>query len=618
MLNLILGVKVFGNPDDLSCTKIADYDGLSSGKPEKGSLTVLVSLIRATDIMNAEVLAERLLEKLRNSYFDSNLDTLSSLRASLENVQKEFKNWLSKLEIVTSVYVEGILYSAVLGNGEVAILRGPSFAKILTGLGGVVVASGYPEEGDLLLLGTKDFFNGSVVTLIKENIGDLVLVQEELTKLVLTNPRSTESGGAILSFSQKLQQSEVIPNQEESTILFKPTTKLVDRIPGFKSIFAKIIPKRQIYLRGEETEEKVSNRKTTITVGIILLVLLVISIGFGVRQRSIKLAKARYQDKLNEALHDFDEANSLISLDESRSQELFSASSSIANDLKSQGVKDPDLTDLLQKIDSTSGSILKEYKPNLDNFVDLGLLTDGFKGTDLASSGEEMFVLDKNSRKIIEVSILNKMSKVVAGPGDFDSGNQIASFEDKSYVLGDSGVWQLGNDKKNIIPKDWSGEVLFYNYGGNLYVLDKAGAKLWRYSAIQSGFAAKQNWFGAGIAPNLDNIVSWAIDGNVWLLSSSGRVSRFSLGSPQSFSISGLGMGLSSPTSLYTNPDLQDIYILDPRNSRMIVIDKKGVYKAQYISEGLKTATDLVVSEKDKKAVFLINGNLKSIDLKHL
>ena len=58
--------------------------------------------------------------------------------------------------------------------------------------------------------------------------------------------------------------------------------------------------------------------------------------------------------------------------------------------------------------------------------------------------------------------------------------------------------------------------------------------------------------------------------------------------------------------------------MLDPKGERILVLEKEGRYKAQYKAEIIKDAKEIIVSEKEKKAILLINDKLYSIDLKHL
>ena len=60
------------------------------------------------------------------------------------------------------------------------------------------------------------------------------------------------------------------------------------------------------------------------------------------------------------------------------------------------------------------------------------------------------------------------------------------------------------------------------------------------------------------------------------------------------------------------------MYVLDNEKGRIVVTDKNGEYKAQYLGDVVKNADNLVVSEKEKK-VFVLTGNkLFFLNLKHL
>jgi dihydrofolate reductase len=55
---------------------------------------------------------------------------------------------------------------------------------------------------------------------------------------------------------------------------------------------------------------------------------------------------------------------------------------------------------------------------------------------------------------------------------------------------------------------------------------------------------------------------------------------------------------------------------LDNGNSRVVVFDKTGSYKAQYQADVIKSAKDFEVLEKDKKIYVLSGGKVYEITLK--
>ena len=107
-----------------------------------------------------------------------------------------------------------------------------------------------------------------------------------------------------------------------------------------------------------------------------------------------------------------------------------------------------------------------------------------------------------------------------------------------------------------------------------------------------------------------------AIDGSIWLLRQDGKILKFSQGSPEAFGVAGLDKPFSSPSVIYTDSEAENLYILDKGNSRIVVLTKGGEYQGQYIWEGIKEASDMVVSEKEEK-IFLLSGEkIYKIDIK--
>jgi len=56
-------------------------------------------------------------------------------------------------------------------------------------------------------------------------------------------------------------------------------------------------------------------------------------------------------------------------------------------------------------------------------------------------------------------------------------------------------------------------------------------------------------------------------------------------------------------------------YILEAEKSRIVVLEKNGDFKLQYVSDAIKAANDLVVSEKEGKIILLTGSKLMYIQI---
>jgi ABC-type uncharacterized transport system permease subunit len=108
------------------------------------------------------------------------------------------------------------------------------------------------------------------------------------------------------------------------------------------------------------------------------------------------------------------------------------------------------------------------------------------------------------------------------------------------------------------------------------------------------------------------------MDGAVYVLYPNAKMLKYSLGSPQNFSISGVVPGIGNIDAIYADPDNQYIYLLDKAGKRVVVVDKKGNYKAQYTDDQIAGAKSLVASEAQKEIILLTGDKLLSIEIKHL
>jgi hypothetical protein len=159
---------------------------------------------------------------------------------------------------------------------------------------------------------------------------------------------------------------------------------------------------------------------------------------------------------------------------------------------------------------------------------------------------------------------------------------------------------------------------LAYFYAGNFYILDKGASTIYRYPGTDEGFGSKRDWFNEGVTFDVSGAKEWVIDGKLWVVTNDGKVLNFSLGYPQNFSLSKVTPALSKIDAIFTEEELESLYLLDTENERVLVTDKSGEYKAQYIAPDIRKAKGLAASEEEKKLILLTNDKLLSIDLEHL
>lgn len=371
-----------------------------------------------------------------------------------------------------------------------------------------------------------------------------------------------------------------------------------------------------IYINTDKFSESAdSGRKTTLTAGVLLLVLLVVSVVFGVKQKNIKDFNQKSEVKLTEAISLYDLSIN-GSLDKNEARKSFINSKEIATNLKSNGYRNEKLDELLKNISTKESEIVGEVKAEIKEFLDLTLQTSGFDGKNMTSSGEDIFVFDEQNKNIIKVGIKNKNAKIAANKENISDSKAIASYQDRLFLNRSDGIYEVLLISKKVIERDWNDTNIFYSYAANIYLLDRDDKEIYRFTGSNKTFGSKSGWLAPGIEMDFSKVMDMVIDGSIWLLSSTGKVTKLTNGNPQAINLSGIPEPLENPTAIYTNEDNKNVYILEKDKGRIVVIDKTGEFKLQYINNEIKNAKDLVVSETEGKVILLTGSKLMFFETK--
>ncbi len=147
-------------------------------------------------------------------------------------------------------------------------------------------------------------------------------------------------------------------------------------------------------------------------------------------------------------------------------------------------------------------------------------------------------------------------------------------------------------------------DLLVYNK--RLYLLDTANNQIYKHEAIAGGFAKGNAWLTGQV--DLNNAVSLAVNGYIYVLKNNGEIYRFLKGQKQDLTLNTLETPFNQPIKIWTDIDSDYLYILDPSNKRLVVLTKEGVLQAQYASEKFNNLKDFAVKEKENK-IYLLNGS---------
>jgi len=621
----IISAKVTATPGLSGWAQVHDFVPEDADRKRiRGRLIAVIATKKAEEGIDTIASGREIISRLHEEYYGpTEGKPFDLLRDAAQKITAEFRQNWGDIEVAACAFVEGVIYSVASGGAQVMICRGGALATILASDGEIITASGYPKEGDLMLLATKTFFQKISIGIVKTALtgGSPESAAETFNLIIHEGAEERNLGAVIMKFNTP--QSVQIENQNEKPQVLpkdKPINLLKQKVTVLFNKFRSRIPERSIYIKSGIGDEVTSqSKKMTFSVGVILLVILIVSIGFGIRQKSANDLKKKYQGILQIAQSEVDQAIGLAGVSPDKSRELFMDSEQKLKQILDLKVSDPKVIALQNKIEESKGAILGEYDGTPALFLDLSLLSSGFMGDAVSASGGNIYILDKLGKRVVSVAIDTKKSKVVAGPTVIDNAADLAAYQDKAFILAADGIYQVGLVKTRVIDKTWAGDALISAFAGNMYVLDKSGNAIYRYSG-QTGdtFGAQQKWLSASTTANFSGAISWGMDGAIYVLYPNSKILKYSLGSPQNFSVSGVLPEIGNIDAISADPDNQYIYLLDKAGKRVVVIDKKGKYKAQYTNGQIAGAKSLVVSESQKEIILLTGDKLLSIEIRHL
>lgn len=524
----------------------------------------------------------------------------------------------SHIQSLVIVMVSGVsIYLYCKSNGSALIKRGDQWARILEGEGSV---AGSVQKQDVLICTTPTFSqlitNETVIEkFIVEN--NPQLASEKLGSLLHNFDNSKGAAAVFAFFHEAVNVEELkveLPEVTTPEEVIKPLTiPPADTSTPYKEKFS--LPAFTFLS---------SPKKRILTIALILIGVLALSIIMGFNTLNKPGKNSEFTGQLETITHKVEEGEGLTDLNNLRAKTLLSeaqASLLTLSDKFKKGSKEKiEVEDLLTRTQNALALVVKAYK--IDNpqvFLDLTVLKPNAIASDMSLYESKLAVLDSANISVISSDLENQSSTIVGGGSKTPNPKKIASHGNNIFVATSDGLVKIDLASKNqqvIVRKlDEVGEITdMVGYGGNIYVLDSATKKIWKFMALSDGFSTARPYLAEGETLSLIP-VSFAIDGSVWVLGE-GRVVKYTKGAPDSFSLQGLDEPLVNATVIYTDDVAQNIYILDKGGGRVVIFDKDGVYTSQYLWSGISGVSDMIVSEASKKILLLSGSSIYSIDLK--
>lgn len=477
------------------------------------------------------------------------------------------------------------------------------------------IASGRLEQGDRILVMSKQVSDSFFSQDIVEKIAQSPFLDEKSFNKTLANVKKDILGMCFLITLQPSKEKEL-----ERRLVFKEKV-LEKRLKKFsKKIKAPALPRISLpsslpcpkFFETFLSKIAEFGRPTSLLKKNIALVLSLIFLLFlgGVFARIEENRKnAQIQIVLEAIQEKLEMADSLLILDQrAKANDLFlQAFEEIQPLTRVGGLLESDISRMAEILTA------KLFDLNKLAILETPELIFEFKKTQflpqkLIYSNQKIYFFSPYSENVFELKKDGK-TRLLEIPAKFSGSTDLPQVDTVLFFSKPNSIWALKNGN---FSQPFSLQPGFEEFGfdslsafkSNLYFLDQKTGEIVKYPYLGDlQWGDPQRWS----TPTPQKVWgSIAVDGGIWILNQDNSIDRYYGGKFQKTLEEKIFPFPENFTKIWTSSALPYLYILEPEQQRIIILDKNGQIIKQYQSEEFDNLKDFAVSE-DGKTIYLLN-----------
>lgn len=634
-------------------------------KRTRGSLFTLISISGKVDDRFDK--AKNIYHQFQSSYYakasGSILHGLSdTLEQLVKNNLKTEEETGVQVSLIAAVFWGTVVYLSKHGTGDVFVARADKVKKLEF----AKVASGVLEDQDTVCLASAKFvekvsLEELVEALTQEKFEETLKILDQkiekvagavcdVIRLSVNAPEEESQPLAITPIDEDGKpESEVLPEEVKEEVLeneplaavaepTRPETaipatadpfeqeevkkpsqlkRLIPKIQGlFVGIGAKIAQPWRKPLPGEHFDPVAIRRTRIIQIVGLLLVLFIVSVGFGVISKGSEEKVSQVNELMVKVEKNLTEASNIKVIDPTRALALVDQAQKDLAVLKENDSDNAKIKELENRSSDLEAEITKTtIVKNPEVVFDLTKLSKETSISDIAFLNDQILLLDSSRGSLFSLPLDSKNALNVPG---IEAAQTITSLNTGFYLTTANGINKIDSALKVTSignNSNWGKIISSATYQNNLYLLDTEKNEIWRYLSSSVGLGSGRAYI-SGEKPDMSQAVAIAIDGQVWVATKTGNIYKFSAGKKQSdFTIIGLADYIGELSDMYTASTTKNHYFLDKGKGRIIATDKTGIYQAAYAQDQLHKAESLIVDEENKVVYFTAEAKLYKFPL---
>jgi len=659
-LKLYFREIVYHNPSTKknSVCGVFSYEAMTAEEMQLGNLYLVgkISNIPIKKHKSFDFLLSLLASAIkRDFYANTKKNTVEAMESALQGAniyladftKRGHEEWIGNLDFTCLVFLQNNIYIGQTGNMLVYLLRQNTMTNIAKKFSVSQknepiktfsnIASGTLEESDKLIIATSDILALASQQKIKEmNINSDSEEFYEFLKENLENQNKTGKNKGeskkepINSLACLILDAETKPPHKEKRT---PKAEKMEVVGiDLQKLTSSYLSKTNNLLKTDFSKPKSSRLINFLSKYSIVNYLIVLFVFSFLLLTPYLFQKIDYETKINKIENLAERiktltAKSEIALayqDQTTAQTLLQQASTLTSDI------DLMLEILPPTVKEKALNGFQEIKGNLDlqqnsinNVVVIGNceeITDLSKST-YTFDPQGMLLLD-NTIYLYEITsgFINKIDLenpsnptlvFVSSKDTFKLGavreNSLFLLSDpeKVYVYGKNDNYNTYMIRPNLENTLNVKDMTYYN--NNVYFLDIQKQTIMKYSPEET-LLNGSNWLEKDSDPELSDAQSFAVDGSVFVSKENGLILEYAQGQKTKEIKPQISPALNGGAKLFTNEKMKNLYALDPKNKRIVSMNKKDNFTIQYVSENFDSLKSFWVT-KDEKTIFFLSGS---------
>jgi len=273
------------------------------------------------------------------------------------------------------------------------------------------------------------------------------------------------------------------------------------------------------------------------------------------------------------------------------------------------------------QLEKISNVIRVDDATELSNFSNLNNTADS-ENVNFIEEKNKVYAGDAKQSSIYILDTVNNVATTLADLKE-NSGLRLSTKENENNIFYLSGetIIELNAETETINnlsisnTSDTKNPIAMDSYNGRIYTLNKEANQIFKFNRSGQSFTSPAPWIKTRV--DLTQAVDISIDGHIYTLLQNGEVLKFLKGEQEELIMDEVEPKIEEATKLYVSPELKFIYILEPKNKRLIIFDKTGKFILQYKADKFDNLKDFAVDEKNNIIYFLSDNTVYKATGKH-